>query len=394
MWTALAMAQPVSFEQALAGADAAPELRGQRSAMTAHHLFARQLSGRDANPELVIYPGWRFGSNARFEIQGQLTQSVLLSDFGDARRKALAAEAQVLRAALADKAMHGRQRIARAWIRAWAATARHAVAQDAAQQAQTFLENIERAAKRHVVTIDAAADARAEGAAAQMAVLDAEGLKTDAGFALAEAMQTPTGESMRVEGALPRPVLPKGDALDALLLTAANLPSVRRARLVAVAAQARLIEAQERNAPRLTAGLMAQVDDGWVAFGVLGISLPVLDAGERERAGLAADRHQAEGRAAAAERQAMSQLRQTLHEVTHTREVEAALQMTLIPALQGAVDARARAFKAGQTQVFELLRARRRLVLARRDLIDAQAQRALAEVNAWLLLASLDQGEP
>lgn len=391
--TPVALAQPVDFEQALIAADAAPGLRGQASAIKAHQLLARRLSGRDANPQLVIYPGWRFGPDAHFEMQGQLTQSFLLSDFGDARRTALSAEAQVLRATLAHQTMRTRQRIAQAWIRTWAAKARHAVAQDAAEQAQTFLENIERAVKRRVVTIDAAADARAEMAAAQLAVLHAEGLETDAGFALAEAMQTPTGEPISVRGALPRPVLPDAGALDAIVLKAANLPRVRRARLTAMAAHARRLEAEAQSAPRMTAGVMGQIDDGWVAFGVIGITLPVLDAGERDRAGLVAQAHQAQGRATTVERQAVSLLRQTVHEVAHTRDVEAALQSTLIPALQSAVDARARALKAGQTKVFEVLRARRRLVIARRELVDAQAQRALAEVNAWLLLASLDQGE-
>lgn len=388
-------APTVDFEAALVRAAQAPHLEGADAGLVAHAALARAVAGVDANPEVIVYPGWRLGpaDSTRFELQAQLSQSFSVSGHVAARRDALQAERGALRAALDDARQLARRTAARTWIDAWRAQGRLDALVAAHRTATAYVEQVERAVGRHTATVDALADAK--GAAAELAlqVLEARGQVTDTGFALARALAHAAPEPLAAVGPLPAPTLPPADQHAPLLAQAAALPTARRARLLAHAADARVVESRRAHGARLTAGLMGQVDDGVVAFGMLGVTLPV-DAGERDRAGLRADALAAQGRAATAERAAGQILARALHEVEHAEAVAAALDTDLIPALEALVAARERAVRVGQARIFALLRARARLARAQVARVDARAARAAASVDAWLLLASIAQGDP
>jgi outer membrane protein TolC len=398
IWASTASAEDpaLSFQSAIERAPLGPHLVERRAGVEAHQALARALSGLDENPEITVYPGWRFGpeGSERFEVQAQLTQGFALGDLRGAQRMALSREAAVLQAAIRDGAMTARRVAARAWVARWAAQARFAAAQGARAQAEAFVAHVARAVEAGVVTVDALAEARVEAAQAALAVVDAEGDMEDEGHRLGRALSDAQGQALGAQGALPEPPLPPAEQWPALLAKAQRLPEPVRLRLAAAAADARAVEVFEANRGRVTAGLMAQTDDGFTAFAVLGVELPVVDGGARERAGLLAEAHGARGDATRAAALAIHDLTYGLHEVAHAREVEQSLKGQLLPALEALVDARDRAFSAGQATVFGVLRARTRLARAQVALVEARADRARAEIDAWLLLAAADEEEP
>ncbi len=394
LWSVLcwspAAAEPLTFADAVAQAATRADLQAGDAGVRAHRALARQLSGQTGHPSVIIYPGWRFGpsDSERFELQAQATHEWNIAGLSTARRDALKAEGDVLQAALQDQAMGARLTAARAWIDRWAAQARLEAVEAAHAQAVRFAALVEQAVSAGAVTADALAEARAEAAEAQLAVVDAEGNLVDAGHALARAVGEPTGVALAVAGELPTPALPDAASLTDLSARAAALPSATRQRLAALAAEARAVEVRAAAGTRMQLGAMLQVDDGVVGFGTVGFTWAAFDHGERDRAGARAEAQRARGAAERATRLAAHQLNQALHEVEHARENEAALDDGLLPALTALVDVRDRAFAAGQVTVFDVLRARARLAAGRRARVAARANRAWAEVTAWTLLAA------
>jgi outer membrane protein TolC len=250
----------------------------------------------------------------------------------------------------------------------------------------------ERAAASAVLTRAEAADAHTYGFEAQVASFQLEGEATDLGFVLAEKAGLPAPRPVGATGSLPRPELPPDKDWPALLERAAALPEARARALSARAERAREAEARAARGLAVTLGARAVRDgtgDSW--YGVAGLSLPLLDRGQREAAPLAALARRREGEAAEASRQAALELARSFHEVEHTGEILDALQGALVPAAAEGARLREAALRAGDATVLEVLLARRTLASARARGARAEAAHAWARVKVWLLLEELSR---
>jgi outer membrane protein TolC len=379
----------ISFVDALSSVEAGPEGAAEAAAVRAQRRLAQALSGFSENPELAVYPGWRFAGQGadRPEVQVQITQGFSLGGLSDARAEALRAEGETLRALVGAARLGRRLAVARAWIEAHATAEAERAAVAALARADHLSQLFERAAEAGVITADAVAEVALERAEAHLRRVDAEGLATEAAYALGAALPAADAAPRRPLGPLPTPLLPPEATWSAALGRAERLPEAAAARLAIRVAETREAEVRAAAATRLSAGLMAQSDNGDVQiYGLLSATLPIFDAGARERAGLRAEARLAEGRATAAARAAVSALAVALHEVSHRREVEQTLEQRVLPAARTLAERRARALAVGQSTAFDALRAEVRLAQVETARVRAAADRAWAEVQAWVLL--------
>jgi hypothetical protein len=79
------------------------------------------------------------------------------------------------------------------------------------------------------------------------------------------------------------------------------------------------------------------------------------------------------------------------HDVAHAREVEAHQRDATLPAADRLVAARELALRHAAGTVFELLRARAARLRAVAELSAAEGDRRRAELDAWLLVSSLQR---
>src|SRR5690606_4168162 len=131
-------------------------------------------------------------------------------------------------------------------------------------------------------------------------------------------------------------------------------------------------------APVLALGAQVQRESpsGVIVSGVLGLTFPLFDHGQRERSvarGAAARR---EGEADAARLRAAETLSLALHEVEHQRRELRVASERLVPAIERLAERQQAALRAGEGTIFQLLAARRRQLEARAREIEARAARA------------------
>lgn len=387
----------VTFEEAIALSQRAPRLEGARGELEARRREDADLAGTSQGVAIQATPGARVLSEQDRGFEGQLTvtHSWNLGDLTGARRRAAAAERGVLSAEARAVALEARLDAARRWIELWRLDRLERVVRAERELAARFVAHTERALRAGVATAMDESEAGAYAAEVLSRALTLEGQRHEASLALALAMARPPSAALRPRGPLPSPALPDDPA--PYLRAVDELPAVAVERLAARAARAHEAEAAASYAPIFGAGVQLQRESpsGFIAQGVLTLSVPLMDQGQRQRSVARGEAARREGARAQARLEAARELSLAVHDVEHQRRELAALRERLLPSLTRLVERREAALRAGESTVFEVAAARRRLLEARGREIEAAAARAWAEVRLWILLAEMERaGRP
>lgn len=381
---AQAPAASITFERALGLARELPALVAMRQGARDQRGIALPLAWHPL--QLLVTPQRRLAPSGAGGFEGVISvqQQIPLADINGARRDVLERMADVQEARAAAATLENRLVTASAWIAAWRARERRAVAEREYELAKTILAVTERGVSLGVFTAPELADAKAFLAEADLRRTDAEGELAHDGFELAKA--TARAGSLFADGALPAVPLPAADVTRQLLARAKQMPAVAAKRLAARASRARAAEERALRKPQLILGgeMFRDEPGGLVAGVTLGVSWPH-DRGQREAREAELEARLADAEAAQLVARSASELESALHEVEHTAESLAKLRV-LVPAADDAATRRQRAVEIGESTIVELLAARRTALLARARLTDAEAAHAWARIEAWLLL--------
>jgi cobalt-zinc-cadmium efflux system outer membrane protein len=392
-----AEAKGVTFDEALGLARKAPAVTSVERAAAVSAEVGGRVSSMSSNPLVLVQPGARFLPLGNAGIEGTIgvSQSWSLSGLGQARKDAVKAERDALTAEARAAALMQRLHTAREWLDLWAAQKVSAVAGQEADVARDLTKLAEKARAAEAATKADAADARAYLAEAKLAVIDAEGDVFERGIELARDIAAQSPEPVGAAGDLPEPALPDASTWPSALRQVDRLPMVEARELLARAEKARSAEEGARFGSYLTLGVEVRREspDAFLAFGTVGLTLPVFDHGERERSVTEARAARAQGEKATAALDARTEMALAFHEVAHTGEIVSAVKGELLPALVEAADAREQLFRAGDGTMVDVLTARRRVLAAKSRLVRAQAANAWAKVKVWLLLAELASAE-
>lgn len=388
-------ALPLTFDGVITGAEAHPRLSAQDAALKVQRVHNGAISRLSANPQLQVLPGWRLpgSSDPGFEIQFSLSHTFDLGGIGARRQEAAAAELAEMSSDRRRDALAARLDAARAWLGLWARQTQMQQIEEERDLAVQLAQRVRRAVELGAAVEPDAAEAQLFAENLARSALDAEGLTYEQALGLAGALGLSGAEVPHAEGAPPPVALPEARTWPQWIARAQELPSSRSAQLRAQAAQARAAEAKAQDSTRLTPTLNAQMErpNDVLVFAGLGVQLPLFHQNAQAAATASAQATRAQRDATLVAIDAERALRLTLHEVTHTREIEDHVRQRILPTVQTWVEQTTRRFEAGETDVFTVLRARGRLVEIRHTLLSAEEERRWAEVKAWLLLASLPQ---
>lgn len=386
-------AQGVTFDDALGLARQAPAVTSGERAAERAGLVGAGVSSMSSNPQVTLQPGARLAPRADVgpELVLGVSQSWNLAGLGAARKATLKAERETLQAEARAAALAQRLGAAKTWLDLWAAQKLLALAKAEADVARDLAKLAEKAAAAEAATRADAAEARAYLAEAKLLVLDAEDELFDQGLGLAREIAAPRAEPVTAAGELPEPALPEPGTWATALAQVDRLPAVRVKALAQRAESARAAEEGAARGTQLSVGVVVQKDgpENFAAFGALGLTVPLFDRGERERAPIVAREEKLAGEKASAAIDARTELRKAFHHVRHTGEVVATVKDELLPPLIEAADARERIFRAGDGTMVDVLAARRRVLAAKARLARARADNAWAKVKVWLFLAEL-----
>jgi outer membrane protein TolC len=388
-----AAAQGVAFDEAIALSQGLPVVEGTARALAERESGDVDLGGTSQGVAIQASPGVRVLSEQDRGFEGQLSvvHSWNLGDLTGTRRRAARAERDVLAAEVRAEALRARLEAAHRWIVLWRVVQLEQVLDEERTLAERLGALTARGEAAGVRTRLDTLEAAAYLADVSIRDVALEGERHDASVALAVAMaRAPNGELV-ASGPLPAPSLP--DDLHAAIEGADRLPAVVAARLETVAERAREAETASGFAPQLGLGAQIQRESPshLIVLGTLTLNVPLFDPGQRARSTSRAEAERREGRHGQARLEAQETLALAVHDVEHQRREERAVLEQLVPSLTTLIDLRERAVQAGEGTVFELLEARRRLLVARARAIDARAARTWAEVRMWILLAELAQ---
>lgn len=393
MWfllPALLATTPLTFDQALTRAEAAPEVTAAAGAASARQDALGRLGSMTSNPLLQAQPGLRNENGATLP-EGQLTlqQSFNLAGLASARKETAARELDAARWETRGRRRELRIAAARAWLETWAVTeAARAVLEEEAMAKELVLRIQKAVASDGLTRVDLAS-ARAFAAEARAFHLSLEGQAIDAGGRLAVLLGL--DDIATVEGPAPvfdEPAAPSQDA-------AATWPGVKRLEAQVVSERSRGVEA----VAQYGTGLQVQLQGGhdaptqWFANVALGVTLPLFDVGLRDRSVHEAQARLLEGeltRAKAGARVALAMLK---HELEHTAEVYDTVVERQLPAAVEAANLQLRRFQGGEATLQELLVVRRLAVAARVEAIRARAGLLAARAHAREVLAELARGD-
>ncbi len=350
----------IGYQEALARAEAAPELRARAQAVTRLRAQSERVSALPGDFTLSSELGPQLAPDRGLQGRIGVAQSFALRALGAARSGVLRSDASAFDAERAAAVFERRVAAAQAWLQAWFSRQALGVARQERDLADQLSRLSVHAAELGELTRADAADAEVYAAEAGLDVLAAEGALVDARFELASALDEPDG-SFDVRGNPPAP-LALSPTVQALLRARIE----RSPQLAALLSQQAVLAARARETralygPQLALGVVADRSDpqAFAALGTVSLSLPLTDRALRERAELEADRTLLDGRLRQARVRARLLLERWLHELEHA---QAALQHTerkLLPAIDAGLSARDALFRAGEGSVLEVVVAHR-----------------------------------
>lgn len=381
----------IAFDEAISLSLRAPRIQGAERALEARRVGDADIGGTSQGLSIQATPGARILHEQDRGFEGQLavTHSWNLGDLTGARRRAARAEREVLAAERRALALLARLEAARRWIDLWRLGELGRLLREEEALARALADATERAVGGGAQTSVDAAEVDAHLAEVRLRAIAAEGALHEASIGLSVAMARPPSPRLLAEGALPEPALP--DEPD--LARIEQLPAIAVERLSAAAERAREAEVAAAYAPQLALGAQIQRESpsGVIVSGVIGLSVPLFDQGQRARSASRGEAERRDGEHAQARLEAERELSLAVHDVEHQRREERAARELLVPAIERLTERREAALRAGEGTVFALLDARRRGLEARARSIEARAARAWAEVRLWVLLAELER---
>jgi outer membrane protein TolC len=387
----------ITFEDALRLAGERPSVTAPAHAAHARAALDASPAGRVGNPEALV--GMGPGSTAPnfggpgFELQATLTVPIALHDLGGDRRRSADAERASLAAEQRRRLFEQRREAARAWLTLAAARSLLTIVRAEVASARELADGLARAvAQGAAVSADALEAAlAAEDVAARM--LQAEGEVAEAAAALAAATGVAPLPPPTADGDAPAVTLPASDAWPAWIALAHRLPTAIAHAWTATAARLLAAEAEGAGASWLTVGAQAQRNssDQWQLYALVGARWSAFDRNQRARSHALETARLAEGDAATAGERARVVMALAFHDVEHSREVERHHRDATLPAADRLVAARELALRRAAGTVFELLRARAARLRAAAELAAAEGDRRRAELDAWLLVSSLER---
>ncbi len=389
---ALGPGDGLSFDDALWRAGHTPAVVGVQQAAAVSQAAGEHIPFLTTNPQIQGHAGYRFfpAPERGLEAQLNLQQSFNVAGYGDRRRESARRESAVLATEARALLLEQQLAAARTWTTLWGATAAQHEAQQEVALATELLHRTERAAAAELVTQVDVAEARTYLSEAELQALALEGEVFELGIELATRVGATVDQPLAIKGPLPEPSVPPISAAQALA-RAAELPSVEARHRMQLAEGARERELKASRGTQLLTGVSVVREAPAAMYGLLtlGLTLPIFDRGERERAALLANQTRLAGETAALSIQARGELAQAFHEVTHSGEVLRQLREHLVPASAESVRLREASSRAGVTTVLELLLARRTAATARGRLARALAAHAFFRVRLALLLRAL-----
>ena len=322
---------------------------------------------------------------------GGVQQSWSLGGIVDARSEAARDERAQLEMSLQAQRLEVRLEAARSWLQLWALEREASLVERELQVAKDQAARTERATSAGLFGADELLEARSYVAETELAALEVEGARFEETLRLSAALGRGTERPACTSGPPPAVTLPTAAQRSTLLARANDLPVAQQGRLEAVALKARVLEVEAENGATLSTGVSVQREspESWLLWLNLGLSLPLLERGQR---GISV----AQGMAAAAEERARGAhlgaehtLALAWHEVEHSQEQEDTLREHLLPEVERLVDLRRRSLESGEGTLLPLLVAQRRALQAERQLCRHEGRRRWAAVKLWLLLSQI-----
>ncbi len=374
----------LTLDEALAAADAAPELVSARAAALNRRQSASSLPSLTLNPIVQAVPMVRV-TQGQPQLEGQLTvqQSVVLSDVAAARRDLASVDATQLWASATERAWVKHAAVARAWLDAWVAHESVQFSAKAQGRAHELVVRLEHALTTGGVTRAEVAAARAYDAEMKLQTLAWEGRRFEAAASLGALLGR--DEVVYADEALPEvdePTLgprvsPTWD------------PHVRLLDAQLVVAGARAREAASSWGPvlhvSLTGGYEAPAQ--WLGGVGLGLTLPVFEKGQAELSAYRALTQKLEGERTEAERRASVEVQLMRHELEHTKEVFVLAHEQQMPAAREALELETTRFERGEVTLQELLLVQRQTLAAEVAERAAHADLLVARLKARQLVA-------
>jgi cobalt-zinc-cadmium efflux system outer membrane protein len=384
----------VTFDEALALGAGVPAAVGPARALEARGEGELSAPATTSQPQLTVYPGYRWqpDSDRGLDLQVTLSQSWSIAGLAGARREAARRERETLGVEARARQLAHRLEAAHAWILRRTLERRLEVVEQEVEAARGLLDAVREARVAGERTRLDQARAEAYLAEVRLHAVDLEGAAFDAGLVLSLRLGRDDGVPVQTAGRPPSPGLPDAALRRVLEDRVAALPGVRALRLAALAARARGAEQRAANAGgtvTVGASYQREAPDANIGFLVTGVTLPVLDVAARAEAEAASEAALRTAEAAQARLEARMHLAEAWHEVEHTREVEQTIRSDFLPPLEARVDLQTALLRAGEGTLWPLLDARHRLAEARDRLVVAVGDRVWAEVRAWLLYAEL-----
>lgn len=393
--SATAMAQPVTFDEAIRFSGEVPSVEGERRALALRRSMDRRIRRISGSTHVNVQPGYRVLQPTETGFDGQIwaAQTWNLAGLPRARRRAAAAERQGLGASLRAEALRTRIEAARAWIELYTSEGLMRAIDDEVAAAGSLERVVARAVAVGVRTASDLAEARSFTAEVALSKLSLEGRLTYARYWLSTAMGRVPSRVLTAAGDPPTPSLPSGDVLwQRLVRGASSLPEAE-ARVIAIStARARAAEVQASYGTTFGTGVVLQREapSSMIVQGIALLQFQPFD-GQRETAVARAEMVQEEARARTFLLELQRDMATVAHEVEHSRREARVVEESLLPAAEALVEARDRALAAGEGTVMDLLSARRRLAAARARRIEARGRQMWAEVRGFLHLVQLDR---
>jgi len=331
-------------------------------------------------PRATIAVGERRGpTGAGIELSVGVVQEISLGGLGGARRDTAAALARLAEADVARAGLDAAGRAGLAWIAVAEADRVFALRRDGLAQAAALLRVVRARVGTGVGDPLELSLAEGEVGAARAAVLDAEGLRFEAGMELAFATGQPAGTAIAADGALgdPGAIGAENEGESRLRDDANGHPQVL------VAAARREVAARERHLAAAilspTLGLGASfVREGTgdrIWSGIVSIPLPFARPGAFDGARGRAAEESAKAHEDATRAEVEHAIRLADHDREHMREVHDALSAGALAPMREAVRLVGAQLAAGTTDVTHVLVAQQRL-----RTVEEQVTRALAEI--------------
>lgn len=382
-------AQPLSFEQAQALAEASPSLSAAATAIDRRRALAEVVPWLTSNPAVLVQPGGRRMAQGALgpELYLGVTQDVSLAGAGVARRAAALAEVNAEQEERAVLRRGLRLAAAQAWLSLWAAQSALEAAHEELTLTTSWQAKVARGAEAGGFTRVDVAVASAYHAEAHLTALSLEGEAFVRGVALNRVLGRDAERPALTEGAPP----PLGEAAiesARVLRQADTAPPVRAA---AAQVEVERLRADELGAARgsaLQVGALAWREGGGdlAAVASLQLTMPLFERAQRERSAAAAALSRAEGRAQLVLAEERAERVDALHEVEHSAEVLRVIEGQLLPASREALDGMQKRFDAGETTAQELVLTRRALLTTRARHARARADVAFARFHLATLM--------